>query len=631
MAAPDGKQQSTNGQVGLGQSVRIGSNTPGAHPSSEHRPVYHKEWGTPSARGYSISDHMINEPPPDKPFRVIMVGAGAAGIDFLHHAPSALKDLNVDIVCYEKNEEVGGTWWENRYPGCACDIPSASYQFAWKPNPEWKKYYSSAKQIWQYLKGIVDEEGMMRYIKPGVAVVRAVWQDDKSKWLVGLSRSEEGEGSEWTEECDLLVSGTGFLNAWKWPTIPGLETFRGKLFHSAKYEDGFDLKGKRVAVVGSGSSGVQIVASIYNDVSKLYTWVRTPTWITAGFAQKYAGEHGANFDYSEEQKEDWRQNPEKYRTYRKLIELELNQRFKFVLRNTHESDEANAFAYKEMSSKLGHNPRLVDRMIPKDFNVGCRRPTPGNGYLEALVAEKTTCYTDSIAAITPKGFITADGEEVEVDVIICATGFDTSFRPRFPIIGMEGTNLSERWKEVPASYISVAAPQIPNYFMYTGPFGPVAQGSVLPLLTLCSQYVIQVIRKMRKEHIRRLYPKDSAIEDFMEHTATYMPRTCWSDPCTSWFKQGTKDGPIVMWPGSRLAFFDLMETPNFEDYEIEYWSRNRWGWLGNGFSTIEFNGKSDITYYLDSQAGREVGGQKKPAATNGHTNRIKADEPCSGL
>lgn len=252
-----------------------------------------------------------------------------------------------------------------------------------------------------------------------------------------------------------------------------------------------------------------------------------------------------------------------------------------------------------MRKKLGNDERLMDRMIPKNFNVACRRPTPGNGYLEALTGEKTTCYTENISAITPTGFRTADGTEVEVDVIICATGFDTSFRPRFPIIGLDGVSLAKKWETLPASYISLAASQIPNYFMFSGPFTPVAQGSLLPILTLLSKHFIQIIRKMRKQHIRRMSPKESAVRDFMEHCSLYLKRTCWSDPCTSWFKQGTKDGPVVMWPASRMVFFDLMETPNWEDYDIEYWSGNRWGWLGNGFSTIEFDGKSDITYYLD--------------------------------
>lgn len=250
-----------------------------------------------------------------------------------------------------------------------------------------------------------------------------------------------------------------------------------------------------------------------------------------------------------------------------------------------------------MNTRLGNSDRLKDRIIPKDFNVGCRRPTPGNGYLETLVGEKTTCYTDTIRGVTSNGFLTADGE-VEVDVIICATGFDTSFRPRFPIVGLDGLDIATRWADCPASYISVSVSKVPNYFMYSGPYSPVAQGSLLPLLTLFSNHFIQIIKKMRKEHIRRLDPKDSAVKDFCEHAWLYLQRTAWADPCSSWFKQGRKDGNVVMWPGSRLTFFDLLREPRYEDYEIEYWSQNRFGYLGNGFSTEEFDA-SDLTYYLN--------------------------------
>lgn len=319
---------------------------------------------------------------------------------------------------------------------------------------------------------------------------------------------------------------------------------------------------------------------------------------TAGFAQKFAGPDGKNFQYTKEQKEAWRQHPEAYIGYRKMIERELNQRFKFVLSNTEESEEANAFAYKEMMNKLEDHPRLVDRMIPKNFNVGCRRPTPGNGYLEALTGEKTTYYTDGIRQITPRGFIDPSGQEIEVDVIVCATGFDTSFRPRFPIIGLNGVKLNEQWKDHPSSYISVGVANMPNYFTYSGPFTPVAQGSVLPLLTLSTKYFLEVVRKMQKQHIRRIVPKQSAVDDFMDHAQTYLRRTTWSGPCTSWFKQGRPDGEPVMWPGSRLAFFALMEEVNWEDYDIKYWNKNRWAWLGSGFSTNEFDG-SETAYYLD--------------------------------
>ncbi|PGH09783.1 hypothetical protein GX51_00467 [Blastomyces parvus] len=590
------------GNASATKRLVLGSNNPNIeHPASINRPMFSEDWDITSSSGYTISDHMINEPPPGKPFRIIMIGAGAAGIDFLHHAMREFKQSDeVEFICYEKNHDVGGTWLENRYPGCACDVPSASYQFAWRPSPNWTHYYSPAREIWQYMRNIVDEEGMMRYIRLRSRVTRAEWNEDRSKWMVRVEQSDGDEKAVRVleDECDVLLNGNGVLNNWKWPDIPGLMSFKGRLFHTAMYEEGFDLKGKRVAVIGSGSSGVQTVATVYKDVSKLYTWVRNPTWITAGFAQKFAGPDGGNFQYSEEQKEEWRRDPEKYREYRKKVEYELNVRFRFALRNSKESDDSNAFSYKEMTTKLGNNERLKEKIIPKDFNVGCRRPTPGNGYLEALVGEKTTCYTESIGGITPKGFLTAEGTEVEVDVIICATGFDTSFRPRFPIIGLDKVDIATRWEKMPETYMSIGVSNVPNYFMYSGPYSPVAQGSLLTLMTLFSNHFIQIIRKMRKEHIRRLSPKESAVKDFSEHASVYLRRTCWADPCTSWFKQGRKVGNIVMWPGSRLAFFDLLERPKYEDYEIKYWSENRFGFLGNGFTTGEFDG-SDMSAYLN--------------------------------
>jgi cation diffusion facilitator CzcD-associated flavoprotein CzcO len=252
-----------------------------------------------------------------------------------------------------------------------------------------------------------------------------------------------------------------------------------------------------------------------------------------------------------------------------------------------------------MSEKLGHEPRLVESIIPKSFNVGCRRPSPDPGYLEALVATNTTVYTDALHEITRKGFLDHDGHEVEVDVILCATGSDTSFRPRFPIVGLDGVDIRDLWKNWPLSYLSLGAPRVPNYFIYLGPYGPLAHGSALTISEALTQYLIHVVKKMRREHIRRLSPSVEATKAFGEHASLYAQRTRWSGPCRSWFKQGTSDGPVAMWPGSRLHFFDALKEPRYEDYEIEYIHGNRFGYFGNGFSAREFNG-SDMTYYMGS-------------------------------
>lgn len=259
-----------------------------------------------------------------------------------------------------------------------------------------------------------------------------------------------------------------------------------------------------------------------------------------------------------------------------------------------------------MTAKLKSKPEVMDAMIPKDFSVGCRRPTPGNGYLEALIGEKTTVLLGNISAITAEGVVDSGGMEYPVDVIICATGFDTSFRPRFPIIGLDPmATLSEKWANFPSSYLGIGVAEFPNYFTYGGPFTPVAQGSVLPILSLLTNRFLEIIKTMRTQHIRRLSPKESAVQDFVEHARTYLPRTCWADPCTSWFKQGTKDGPLIMWPGSRLAYFEVLRRPSLEDYEIEYWSGNRFGYLGSGFVDYEYNDEGDNTWYLDTFSGRK--------------------------
>lgn len=252
-----------------------------------------------------------------------------------------------------------------------------------------------------------------------------------------------------------------------------------------------------------------------------------------------------------------------------------------------------------MKRKLGGDPLLVDKIIPKNFNVGCRRPTPGNGYLEALAAEKTTVFTETVKSITETGFTDHEGNHYDCDVIICATGFDTSYRPRFPVTGLDGAVLQELWKEIPESYLGIGASHMPNYFMFTGPFTPVAQGSILPLQTALSNMFVKIIRKMAVHHIRRMTPKKSIIDQFMEHCQAYLPRTCWADPCSSWFKQGRADGPIVMWPGSRIAFIEIMKEPHWEDYDIEYYSKNRFGFLGNGFHVSEFVPEGDITQYMN--------------------------------
>ncbi|KAH7141875.1 cyclohexanone monooxygenase [Dactylonectria macrodidyma] len=541
--------------------------------------------------------YVVTEAPLGTPrrIRVVMVGAGASGLNLARHMDLHME--NFDLTIYEKNADVGGTWFENRYPGCACDIPSHNYQFTWEPNPEWSHYYSTWDEILEYFRGIAHKYELYKRIKLSHKLESAKWDEKAGVWNVECVNVATGEKvRDWGH---ILINGTGILNNWKWPDIAGLHSFKGDLFHSAMWDENHDVSGKTVAVVGTGSSGIQVVAAIQPTVKSLVTFIRSPTWITAGFAQSHAGPSGANFAFTKEQKAEFREHPEIYRKYRKEIEGELNARFRFVIADSAEQKEAREYSMNEMRTKL-NDDKILDYLMPKDFAVGCRRPTPGNGYLEALTKDNVKVITNGIDEIVPNGVKLKNGEIVKLDTLICATGFDLSFCPRFRLIGRNEEAIDEKWKDMPEAYLSVAVPGFPNYFMFLGPNAPVGHGSVLPIIEHSTKYIINMMKKIQSQNIKAVSPSAGAVADFNAHITEFMKRTAWATPCRSWFKKGTVDGPIVaLHPGSRIHWFHMMQHVRYEDWEFEYFSQNRFQYLGNGFSTKEGPDK-DTTWYFDA-------------------------------
>ncbi|KAL2395806.1 FAD-binding monooxygenase tazF [Exophiala dermatitidis] len=554
---------------------------------NEVRPVVNN----PSPEDVEILEQLYGS---HKKMRIAVLGAGVSGLNFFKFAEERLK--NVEIICYDKNPDIGGTWYENRYPGCACDIPSVVYQFPWRPAP-WSKYYSHSPEIWEYLKTVDRENNFTeKYVKLRHRVVALSWDDGTGQWTVRVENLATGRVFD--DHADFIIDGGGVLNRWKWPDIPGLHDFKGTLLHSAQWDENTDLTGKKVALIGAGSSAVQILPNIYGKVDKVYTWIRNKIWITAGFAQNFAGKDGANFIYSEEQRKLF-EDPDEYLAYCKMIEEELNQRFGFIINGSPAQKQAREFSENEMKTHLKDRPDLLEKVMPTEFYVGCRRPTPGNGYLQALAGEKTQAYTSQLQRITEKGFIDPDGNEQEVDVIICATGFDTSYKPRFPLI-VNGSDKRDEWKDLPhsPSYLSVALAGVPNYLVFGGAYCPSAHGSFFPLIQGYSNYAMQVIERMQVENIRSLRPKENVVDHFIRHADSFLKRTAWTGPCSSWFKGGKIDGKPAIWPGSRLHFLRCMETPRYEDFDIEYdEADDMFSFFGNGFHVCERDG-SDITWYL---------------------------------
>ncbi|KAH7072432.1 FAD/NAD-P-binding domain-containing protein [Paraphoma chrysanthemicola] len=522
--------------------------------------------------------------------KVIFMGMGASGINFAYQLSRRTK--GIDLVIYEKNSAVGGTWHENVYDGCACDIPSVCYQFTWHRKPDWSKYYSGSDEIHTYMTDVADKHDLLRFAKLRHEIRRAEWQQASGKWKVTVC----GPDGTFDDYADFFINGGGCLNNWRWPEIKGLHDFGGKLMHTARWDREYDLTGKRVLNIGIGSSGVQVIPNIISKVSELHVVARSPVWITEGFAQTWAGIDGGNFAYTEEVKQKFRNDEKHYMAYCKAIESELNMRFKIILNGTPEAAAAKKYSIEEMSRKLNYNPELMDKLIPKNFNIGCRRPTPGNGFLEALTNEKTRVYFGEIPEITATGFKDRDGQEHAVDTIICATGFDTSFKPPFEIL-YDGKNLQDNFRGDIKGYLGLAYPEVPNYFVFLGAYGPLGHGSTLPMIEHYTDYVLQVLEKARTDNVKRLSVKKSVSEDFTRYADEYLKKTAWSGPCSSWFRNGKVSNKPVLWPGSRIHQLTVLRQPRFEHFDFEYLDGNSCSFLGNGFDVRENDGR-DLTWYM---------------------------------
>lgn len=288
---------------------------------------------------------------------------------------------------------------------------------------------SESPEIWRYLKEIEQENNFIeKYVKLQHKVSSVSWSDEEGQWTICIDNLVTNE--QFKDKADFIINGGGVLNKWKWPAVAGLHDFKGTLVHSACYPENLDLKNKKVALIGAGSSAVQILPRIYDDVSKVFTWVRTPIWIAAAFAQEFAGEKGGNFVYSEDQHKIF-DDPDRYLRYCKMIEDELNQRYSFIINGSPTQKQAREYSTQIMTDALKSRPELLEKIMPIDFDVGCRRrestsiiiatlltdlATPGNGYLEALTGAKTTAYTEQITQITERGFIDPQGVEHDVDV-----------------------------------------------------------------------------------------------------------------------------------------------------------------------------------------------------------------------
>ncbi|SCO78535.1 related to monooxigenase [Fusarium oxysporum] len=520
--------------------------------------------------------------------RVVCVGAGYAGLMMAYKWKYQMKvDDFVDLVIYEKNNDIGGTWLVNRYPGVACDIPAHIYTFSFEPNPNWSSFFASGPEIWEYMKKTTEKYHLDERVQFNSRVTSTIWDDADGKWKLEINQN----GNTIQDEADVLINGSGILHKWSWPDFGGLDTFRGKKIHSAAWDASVDWAGKRVAIIGNGSSAIQILPQMQPKAAKIVNYIRTPTWISANYASQLIPD-GKNFNYTEEEKKEFRENPKKLLELQSLIEHHINKSFLALLVDTPEQLRAEAAFKKEMEKRLNYDAELCAKLIP-EWKVGCRRLTPGEGYLEALQEPNVAIEFAAIEAATETGIKTMNGTE-EFDIIVCATGFDVSFAPFWELVGKNGIRLADQWRDDPEAYFGICAPNMPNYFIFNGPNCPVGHGSVLAAMDATADYILTWCSKIATEDIK--YAPITLVSIVAEVLTPELPleflkRTVWTSGCRSWYKS-KKDGKVTaMYAGSSIHYKEILQSFRTEDFDFEYNSRNRFRFMGNGLTIREENGE----------------------------------------
>ncbi|KAI0712848.1 hypothetical protein C8T65DRAFT_739260 [Cerioporus squamosus] len=559
--------------------------------------------------GFSIDEYI--------PMKVVVIGAGFSGILAGIRFPQKIPGVNLTI--YEKSAGVGGTWYNHNYPGVACDIPALCYQYSFEDKRDWSSFHAPGPEIQQHLQDVVDKYKVWRYLKLQHEVVHAAYDQPTGRWHLRIRRLKaDGEGFEEIQDvADVLVNAIGVLARWKLPAIAGIHGFTGELYHTAQFapmKEPWEVvakrwRQKRVGVIGVGSAAIQVVAALQPRVGQLVNFVRGQAWFTpplgSDLVSQILGQEDrtveGNVVFTSEEKERFVNEPGYASNVRCLLENRVNSMHSLTQKGSARQTELQEILRRIMDEKLAKKPWIAEQLTP-GYPVGCRRLMPGPDYLAALCADNTDFVSSPIRTFTASGVETEDGVHHELDVVFCATGYDTSWQLPFAIIGRNGMSLNEKWKSHPTSYLSMCVDDFPNMFMCLGPNCFVGTGSLIPMIESTVMYAVQATAKMQRERLKSMEVKANAVEDFQKYIESYFPKTVYSDQCRSWYKMGKENGRIIaLWPGSNLHAKRTLEHPRWEDFRYEQRDTgvtNRFYWLGDGQTYAEKTLTGDRAWYL---------------------------------
>jgi cation diffusion facilitator CzcD-associated flavoprotein CzcO len=478
-------------------------------------------------------------------YEVIIIGTGFAGIGMAIR----LKEAGIhDFVILEKDDGVGGTWRANHYPGAACDVQSHLYSFSFEQNPKWTRNFAPQGEILSYLEHCTDKYGLRPHLRLNTEVKTGRYDEQHGLWHVTLARGQ-------TLSARFVVTGTGGLSRPSYPEIQGLSSFAGTLFHTARWRHDYDLRGKRVAVIGTGASAIQVVPAIVERVGKLKLFQRTPPWVMP----KPDREIGAR------ERSLYARFPRLQRMQRKRLYWSLEARaVGFVVAPKIMSVvEQQGLRYLAEQVK---DPVLRKKLTP-NYRIGCKRVLISNDYFQAVQHPNSELVSDGIAEVRAHSVVTKDGSEHEVDAIILATGFHAAEAVApFALQGKGGVDLNEHWREGAEAYLGNTVAGFPNLFMLVGPNTGLGHSSMVFMIESQVHYTLEAIKLARQEGLKSLEVRRETQDRFNRELHTRMANTIWATGgCTSWYVTASGKN-TTLWPGFTYDFRRRTQRFDAENY-----------------------------------------------------------------
>ncbi|WP_328881086.1 flavin-containing monooxygenase [Streptomyces sp. NBC_00299] len=479
--------------------------------------------------------------------RVAVVGSGFGG---LGAAVRLRREGVTDFVVLERADSVGGTWRDNSYPGCACDVPSHLYSFSFAPNPDWPRTFSGQQHIRAYLEHVTDVFRLRPHIRFNSEVQRMTWNAERLCWDI--------ETSSGNLSADLVVSATGPLSDPKMPDIPGLDSFPGKVFHSARWDHDFDLRGKRVAMVGTGASAIQIVPSIQPEVERLTLFQRTPPWVMPRVDRAITGVERSLH----------RALPLTAQLRRGLLWGIRELQVQAFTKRPNELGLIEQLAKRNMGRSI-KDPALRAKLTP-DYRIGCKRILLSSEYYPALAQPNVDLVASGLSEVRGSTLVAADGSEAEADAIVFGTGFHVTDMPIADrVVGAEGKTLAEAWKGGMEALRGASAAGFPNWMTIIGPNTGLGNSSMILMIESQLNYMADFVKQLDVLGGRAaLDARPSAVHAWNRRVQERMKRTVWNTGgCTSWYLDASGRNTTV-WPGTTSEFRRATRRVDLAEYEL---------------------------------------------------------------